>query len=314
MSGKQTPERLNIDQPGLARAVELLRAGSTVALPTETVYGLAARADDPEAVAAIYAAKGRPSFNPLIIHVASIEMARRYAAFDARAEELAARFWPGPLTLVLPRRIDAEVAPAVSAGLDTIAIRMPAHAAMRSVIERLGVPLAAPSANRSGGVSPTTAEHVAHSLKDRIAAIVDGGACTCGLESTILALRPTGGWQLLRPGPLEEEALETLLGPSQALQSDRIEAPGQMTSHYAPGKPVRLNVTDRQDDEFLIGFGSVSGDTTLSASGDLTEAANRLYACLFESAESEKPKVAVASIPDTGLGKALNDRLKRAAA
>ncbi len=314
MGGKQAAERLDAGQGGIARAAALLRAGSVVALPTETVYGLAGRADSEDAVAAIYRAKGRPLFNPLIVHVASLDDARRIAVLDERAEALAARFWPGPLTMVLPLRAGSGIATAVTAGLPSIALRMPAHPAMQGVLRALGHPLAAPSANRSGGVSPTTADHVAHSLGGRVAAILDGGECAQGIESTIVALRDGGGWQILRPGPLTQAALSDVLGSPPVAGDHGIEAPGQLASHYAPGKPVRLDATAAEADEFLIGFGPVPGDCDLSPGGDLAEAAARLYACLHRAAADNRPRIAVAPIPDDGIGAAINDRLRRAAA
>lgn len=311
-------ERLSGDERGIARAVALLSAGELVAIPTETVYGLAARADSPEAVAAIYRAKGRPGFNPLIVHVASLAMARDLAEVDARAERLAARFWPGPLTLVLPIRPGAALAPAVTAGLATVAVRQPAHPVIAAVLDRLGLPLAAPSANRSGGLSPTQARHVAASLGSAPAAILDGGACERGMESTIAALRPQGGWQLLRPGPIAEATLAEELGAATPLSVEegaaRIEAPGQLARHYSPGKPLRLEANAPLADEYMIGFGAIPGDTTLSASGDPGEAAARLYACLHRAAASPRPRIAVAPVPATGEGAAINDRLRRAAA
>ena len=301
------------DESGLAQTAEILRAGGLVALPTETVYGLAGRADSEAAVAAIYRAKGRPDFNPLIVHVACIAQAERLALFDDRAALLAERFWPGPLTLVLPLRKEASIAPAVTAGLATIAIRMPAHPLLRAVLGRLGLPLAAPSANRSGGVSPTSAEHVQVSFGAAAPPILDGGASENGLESTIVALRP-GGWQLLRPGPIPESAVAALLGDAMPVEAGRIEAPGQLARHYAPGKPVRLDADAAQAGEFLIGFGPVAGDCSLSPAGDLAEAAARLYRCLHEAAASKRPRIAVAPVPSEGIGAAINDRLRRAAA
>ena len=309
----ECPELLQPDEAGLARAATILRGGGVVAVPTETVYGLAARADSDAAVAAIYRAKGRPDFNPLIVHVASLDMARRLARFDAQAEQLAARFWPGPLTLVLPLREGSGVAPAVTAGLPTVALRMPDHSLTRALLAALQLPLAAPSANRSGAVSPTEPAHVAHSLGPRVDAILHGGACPRGLESTIVALRD-GGWQLLRPGPVTEAEIEELLGPALALDHARIEAPGQLAQHYSPGKPVRLGAENAEEDEFLIGFGLVPGDCSLSPSGDLAEAAARLYACLHAGAASGRARIAVAAIPEDGMGAAINDRLRRAAA
>lgn len=305
---------LQADEAGIARAAALLRDGRLVAVPTETVYGLAARADSEAAVAAIYRAKGRPEFNPLIVHLASREQARSLAELDARANLLAERYWPGPLTLVLPVRSEAAVASAVTAGLPTIALRMPDHAVMRSLLGKLGLPLAAPSANRSGSVSPTSAEHVAGSLGGAIDAVLDGGRCKRGLESTIVALREDGSWQLLRPGPIPETELADLLGPARPLADAAIEAPGQLARHYSPGKPLRLNARGASEDEYLIGFGEVAGDCSLSDDGDLALAAARLYACLHRAAGSDRPRIAVAPIPEEGIGAAINDRLRRAAA
>ena len=306
------PQILEPGDAGLARAAELLRRGKLVAVPTETVYGLAARADSDAAVAAIYRAKGRPDFNPLIVHVATLEMAHRLAEFDHRAEDLAARFWPGPLTLVLPLREDAGLASAVTAGLSTVALRMPDQPLTRRLLSEVGLPLAAPSANRSGAVSPTDAQHVVASLGERIDAVLDGGPCPRGLESTIAALRPRG-WSLLRPGPVTESQLIALLGAADAVDEGRIEAPGQLAQHYSPGKPVRLGATAAEEDEYLIGFAGLAGDCNLSPAGDLAEAAARLYACLHQAAASGHPRIAVAAIPETGIGAAINDRLRRAA-
>lgn len=312
MTSKHT-ERLKADAVGVARAVDLLKAGELVAVPTETVYGLAGRADSEEAVAAIYRAKGRPEFNPLIVHVAALASARAIAKFDARAEALAERFWPGPLTLVLPLHSQAPVTPAVTAGLATVAVRMPDHPVMAALLDALEVPLAAPSANRSGAVSPTCADHVMASLDGRIAAVIDAGACQRGLESTIVAVRPHG-WQLLRPGPVTRDAIAAVLGAELADIADGIEAPGQLASHYSPGKPVRLDARDAEPDEFMIGFGAISGDCNLAPDGDIALAAARLYACLHQAAESPQPRVAVAHVPSQGMGAAINDRLRRAAA
>lgn len=316
MTDKHEAAQIRVADPaGIAAAADLLRAGGLVALPTETVYGLAARADRAEAVAAIYRAKGRPDFNPLIVHVPSVEAARQLAVLDERAERLAAEFWPGALTLVLPLRGDAPVAPAVTAGLPTIALRCPAHPVMRAVLEAGGLPLAAPSANRSGGVSPTRAEHVATSLGDAVPLVLDGGPCAAGLESTIVALRANGCWQVLRPGPIAAERIAAVLGCApDAVTSAAIEAPGQLASHYAPGKPVRLNAMAAEPDEFLIGFGPVIGDVSLSRSGDLAQAAAQLYAALHAAAASAKPRIAIAPVPAEGIGAAINDRLARAAA
>ncbi|GMM91826.1 L-threonylcarbamoyladenylate synthase [Qipengyuania sp. MTN3-11] len=307
MTGKYATEQLGADAEGIGRAAAILREGGLVAIPTETVYGLAARADSEAAVARIYTAKGRPGFNPLIVHVASQERATQFATFDAPARELAERHWPGPLTLVLPALPDNGLAPAVSAGLPTIALRCPEHPVMRAVLTELDLPLAAPSANRSGSVSPTTAAHVLATLDGRVDAVINGGECQGGLESTIAAVRGDGRIEELRPGPIT-------FASGRHLRTDHpIEAPGQLASHYSPGKPLRLNATGGADDEFLIGFGTVEGDCGLSPSGDLVEAASRLYACLHEAAASDRPRIAVAPVPNEGIGRAINDRLRRAA-
>ncbi|WP_271079086.1 L-threonylcarbamoyladenylate synthase [Aurantiacibacter sp. MUD61] len=313
MSGKN-PAILEPDASGIAQAAQLLREGKLVALPTETVYGLAARADDAGAVAEIYRAKSRPDFNPLIVHVSSLAMAKRLAQFDDRAENLARRYWPGPLTLVLPLREDAGIAPAVSAGLSTIALRQPAHPVAAAVLSELDLPLAAPSANRSNALSPTSAAHVLASFGEDSPPILDGGEAKAGLESTIVALRENGEWSVLRPGPIPVEELEDLLGPQEKSRGATIEAPGQLKKHYSPGKPVMLDCAKPTEGAFMIGFGSVQGDTTLSATGDLAEAAARLYACLHKAAASEKQTICVAPIPEEGMGRAINDRLRRAAA
>ncbi len=292
---------------GIAAAVAALAAGTIVALPTETVYGLAADAADPAAVARIFAAKGRPGFNPLIVHVADLAAAEALVEINAVARGLATRFWPGPLTLVLPARPGNGIAPAVAAGLPTLAVRVPAHPVMQAVLRALGRPLAAPSANASGSISPTTAAHVTASLGARVPLIVDGGPTPGGLESTIVAVdgdRVT----LLRPGGITADALGV-----NARAGAGITAPGQLASHYAPRQPVRLNVTEARAGEFLIGFGAVLGDLTLSASGDLTEAAAALFAALHTAQASSAATIAVAPIPDVGVGIAINDRLKRAA-
>lgn len=305
MTGKTATDVVLADEAGIVRAADILRAGGLVAVPTETVYGLAARADSAEAVAKIYEAKGRPSFNPLIVHVRDEEQAARYAEFSAKASSYARRYWPGPLTLVLPRHGNAALAPAVTAGLDTVALRAPRHKVMRALLEVIEFPLAAPSANRSGFISPTTADHVLASLGGRIDMVLDAGPCEAGVESTILAIRDDGTVDVLRPGPLDLG--EVASGPA-------IEAPGQLAQHYAPGKPVRLNAVSAAPDEFLIGFGNIAGDCTLSDRGDLQEAASRLYDCLHQGAASDQSRIAVAPIPEKGVGVAINDRLRRAAA
>lgn len=283
----------------------MIRAGGCVAVPTETVYGLAADATDSAAVAGIYAAKGRPSFNPLIVHVPDLAAAEEIARFDEAARALATRFWPGPLTLVLPLRADAGIAALVTAGLDTVALRVPAHRAMQALLAACGRPLAAPSANASGTISPTRAEHVARSLAGRIPLVIDDGATPAGIESTIVM-----GGEILRPGPLTAEMLG--LKPVEA-QDGAIVAPGQLASHYAPAKPLRLNATHARAGEWLIGFGAVAGDDTLSASGDLTEAASRLFDALHRADAGGAAAIAVAPVPEDGLGAAINDRLRRAA-
>ncbi|WP_419807668.1 L-threonylcarbamoyladenylate synthase [Sphingomonas sp.] len=328
-----TPTILPFDDAAIARAAALIAAGEVVGVPTETVYGLAADARRADAVARIYAAKGRPSFNPLIVHVSDVAAARALAVFDADAETLAAAFWPGPLTLVLPVREGAGLARAVTAGLPTVAIRVPAGRAMRALLAASGAPLAAPSANRSGGISPTTSAHVAASLGAAVPLILDDGACPAGVESTIVA-----GRAVLRPGPVTAamvaNALHTSEGespvantaeetaaptsdtlPSKGRPSEgwKPTAPGQLPSHYAPDKPLRLNATVAESGEWLIGFGALAGDDTLSATGDLTAAAAQLFAALHRADASDKPRIAVAPVPMEGIGAAINDRLHRAA-
>lgn len=289
----------------IVQASRLILAGEPVAVPTETVYGLAADATNAEAVARIYEAKGRPSFNPLIVHVPNSETARQIGEFDGKAQALAAKHWPGPLTLVVPLRSQAGIASIVTAGLPTIGIRVPAHPAMKALLRSGDRPLAAPSANASGSISPTRAEHVMKSLGGRIPLIIDGGPTERGLESTIVAA--TGGpLRLLRAGPIEVDA--------EMSSGDTIEAPGQLASHYAPSKPVRINALSGDNDEFLIGFGSVAGEANLSLSADLVEAAARLFDLLHQADESPRSRIAVAPVPDGGLGAAINDRLRRAAA
>ena len=287
--GNATGQIRAADEAGIATAAALIRGGGLVAVPTETVYGLAARADSDDAVAAIYRAKGRPDFNPLIVHVPDLATAEQLAHFDGMAS-------------------------AVSAGLPTVALRCPDHPVMQALLVACGLPLAAPSANRSGAVSPTSAAHVAASLGDRVGLVLDGGETRRGIESTIVAIRADQGWTLLRPGPIDEAEISALLGPQTGVTSSTIEAPGQLASHYAPGKPVRLDAVQAKSGEFLIGFGPVAGNVTLSETGDLAEAAARLYACLHLAAVSQYACIAVAPIPHTGIGAAINDRLARAAA
>ena len=308
--------RIEADDHGIATAAALLRAGHGVAIPTETVYGLAADATSPQAVAAIYAAKGRPAFNPLIVHVASAAAAARIAVLDDAAMRLAGAFWPGALTLVLPLREDAGIAALVTAGLETVAVRVPAHPVAQAVMQATDLPLAAPSANPSGRISPTTAAHVldeATGLGGLIAAVLDGGACPVGVESTIV------GWQdghavLLRPGGTPAEALEAALDGrlSHPAPQPVPNAPGQLASHYAPDAPLRLNAAMAEPGETLITFGQ-GGAFSLSPTQDLVEAAARLFDVLRRADQAGRP-IAVQPIPDHGLGAAINDRLRRAAA
>ncbi|HVL78245.1 MAG TPA: L-threonylcarbamoyladenylate synthase [Sphingomicrobium sp.] len=295
---------LPISDAAIAQAARLVLAGEPVAVPTETVYGLAADATNPQAVARIYSAKGRPNFNPLIVHLPDLAAAERIGVFTDEARTPAEKHWPGPLTLVVPLRQNSPIASLVTAGLPTIALRVPAHPAMQALLAACGRPLAAPSANASGAISPTRAEHVLRSLGGRIPLILDAGPTERGIESTIVAA--TGGpLRLLRRGPVEIDAEEAT--------GDQIEAPGQLASHYAPSKPLRLEVTRSEADEYLIGFAAVPGDSTLSASGNLAEAAARLFDMLHVADASSKGRIAVAPVPNHGLGAAINDRLRRAA-
>lgn len=306
-------ELLQGDQGGIVRAAELLSEGRLIALPTETVYGLAGDARNDAAVARIYQAKGRPSFNPLIVHLADAADATAYVAWSEDAQRLADAFWPGPLTLVLALRAGHGLSPLVTAGLDTVALRVPAHPLARAVLRAYGGPVAAPSANPSGRISPTTVAHVLDGLSGRIDAVIDGGTCDVGLESTIIGLAGTP--TLLRPGGIPRENLETALGRPLADTTDgRITAPGQMRSHYAPGARVRLNATRAQPGEVLLGFGAMSCDLNLSETGDLVQAAANLFAHLHALDRPDITGIAVAPIPDTGMGLAINDRLRRAAA
>jgi L-threonylcarbamoyladenylate synthase len=303
------------DQAGFSQAAAILGDGGLVAFPTETVYGLGADARNDLAVARIFEAKGRPRFNPLIVHVPDVAAAKRHVIWDDTADRLASAFWPGPLTLVLPLRPDTTLSPLVTAGLPTLAIRVPAHPVARALLTAFDGPVAAPSANPSGRISPTEAAHVAAGLTGRIDAIIDGGACGVGVESTIVGLGNTP--RLLRPGGLPQEAIEAALGgPLEMVQSgDPLTAPGQMTSHYAPGAKVRLNVTEPMHGERLLGFGAVEGATlNLSVAGDLTEAAAQLFHHLHALDQGGGTPIAVSPVPEVGLGRAINDRLRRAAA
>jgi L-threonylcarbamoyladenylate synthase len=307
----------------IAEAARLVQQGGLVAFPTETVYGLGADATNERAVAAIFEAKGRPRFNPLISHVLDAGEAQRFVQWNGRAEELANRFWPGPLTLVLPRADGSPIALLATAGLDTVAIRAPSHPIAQALIRAAGRPIAAPSANRSGTVSPTTAQHVAQSLGERVPIVVDGGPCPVGVESTVLDLTtpvPT----LLRPGGATREAIEEVVGPmalSKALPSgdSALKSPGQLKSHYAPNRPVRLAAKSVAADEGLLAFGSevprgAMLTLNLSPAGDLGEAAANLFSMMRALDRPGIARIAVMPIPAMGLGLAINDRLRRAAA
>ena len=301
----------------IQKAALLIREGGLVAFPTETVYGLGANAYDDKAVAAIFEVKGRPQFNPLIVHVAGLEAAREVVCFNAMAEVLAKKFWPGPLTFVLPRK-DKRVSYLVSAGLETLAVRMPSHPIAKRFLAACEVPVAAPSANISGRVSPTRYEHVAEALADKIGMILDGGASEVGLESTVVDLT-TEVPVLLRAGGVTVEELEEALGQKVIISGESAPAaprsPGQLLSHYAPSLPVRINAEYAHEGEAFLGFGECEGATlNLSRSGDLKEAAANLFAYLrlLDKAADFKG-IAVAPIPSVGIGLAINDRLKRAA-
>jgi L-threonylcarbamoyladenylate synthase len=306
----------------IERAAELLRAGELVAFPTETVYGLGANARDGKAVARIFAAKGRPRFNPLIVHVADLAEAERIAELGEVARTLAARFWPGPLTLVLRARAGSAISELVTAGLDTIAVRVPAHPVAQALLSVSGLAIAAPSANLSGHVSPTRAEHVAADLGDKVELIVDGGPCAHGLESTIIDA--TGdALVLLRAGAVTVEQIEAVCARTLTRVLPGIDgqptAPGQLASHYAPRARLRLDVERAEPGEALLAFGPVAAPhdgpmINLSATGDLLEAAANLFAALRALDASGAGTIAVMPIPDTGLGEAINDRLRRGAA
>jgi len=311
---KSITQILTARDSGIDSALNFLSDGCLVAFPTETVYGLGADARNDIAVAKIFEAKGRPRFNPLIIHVASTEAARKIAMFDGTADRLAAAFWPGPLTLVLPLRKSAGISPLVSAGLPTVAVRVPAQPLAHKLLNRFNGPVAAPSANLSGKISPTSADHVIHGLSGKIAAVLDGGTCDVGLESTIIGFAPDP--VLLRPGGLPAEAIETCLGTplGAAPVSAAPISPGQLASHYAPDALMRLNAPKRITGEVLLGFGNVECDLNLSPSGDMVEAAANLFHHLRALDEQKVQRIAVSPIPNHGLGRAINDRLQRAAA
>ena len=296
----------------VAAAAEALREGGLVLMPTETVYGLAADAANARAVAAVYAAKGRPSFNPLIAHVSDLAMARRIARFDDRAEALATAFWPGPLTLVLPVADAAAVCDLARAGLDTVAVRAPGHPLAQALIAALGRPVVAPSANRSGRPSPTTYADAVEETGPAAAAALDGGPCDVGLESTVVALLDAP--RLLRPGAVTRAQIEAVVGPLAEADNDAKRSPGRLARHYAPDAPVRLDVTDPAPGEAWLSFGpEAASPWNLSPSGDLAEAAANLFAYLRAADRTAPTGIAVAPIPQEGLGEAINDRLKRAA-
>lgn len=307
------------DAGGVAEAARILREGGLVAFATETVYGLGADATSPEAVAKIYAAKDRPAFNPLIAHVTGLDAARREARFSPVATRLAEAFWPGPLTLVLPLAEGASVCELARAGLQSVALRAPDHAVAQAMLAAVGRPVAAPSANRSGRVSPVTSAHVLEDLSDRIDAVLDAGPTSVGLESTIVACLD-GPPVLLRPGGVSRERIEALVGPLAAPVSGKVEAPGMLASHYAPRARLRLDARELREGEAGLDFGGrfrAAGDVPtldLSARGDLVEAAARLYFCLRELDATGADAIAVAPIPADNIGEAIRDRLMRAAA
>jgi L-threonylcarbamoyladenylate synthase len=311
---------LHPDAEAIGRAAAALAAGQLVAFPTETVYGLGADATDDRAVAAIFAAKRRPRFNPVIVHLADAQAAAALVAFNREAERLAAAFWPGPLSLVLPRREGCPVSLLASAGLDSLAVRVPSHPVAHALLAACGRPVAAPSANPAGRLSPTTAAHVAAALGDAVALILDGGPCPVGLESTVVDLTVTPP-ALLRPGAVTAEALEAEIGPLAAAvtDADAPKSPGLLLRHYAPARPVRLDARDVRADEALLAFGpdapaGAAETCNLSPRGDLTEAAANLFAMLHRLDRPEHRAIAVMPVPERGLGRAINDRLRRAAA
>jgi L-threonylcarbamoyladenylate synthase len=313
METRAEPRIRRADDDAIADAARMLREGGLVAFPTETVYGLGADATNGRAVARVFEAKGRPSFNPLIVHVRDTADAESYALFNDKARTLARGFWPGPLTLVLARRPDCHLSELISAGLDTVALRVPSHPAARKLIAAAGLPIAAPSANASGKITATSAAHVAQSLSDKVDLILDGGGTPLGLESTVVGF---DGEQalLLRSGAIPREPLEAAIGPLARPGSARVQSPGQLSSHYAPRGTLRLDVREPRSGETLLAFGpdAPAAALNLSRSGDLREAASNLFAMLH--ALNDAPAIAVMPIPDTDLGEAINDRLRRAAA
>jgi L-threonylcarbamoyladenylate synthase len=303
---------LHANNADLAQAAGLLQSGGLVAFPTETVYGLGVDARNGKAVASVYAAKGRPSFNPLIVHVPNVASAQKYVVWNETAQQLADQFWPGALTMVLPLREGHGLSSLVTAGLHTLAIRVPNHPTAQRLLELANAPIAAPSANPSGRISPTTAQHVLDGLFGKIAAVLDDGACVVGLESTILGLTPDVA--LLRHGGVAVEAIEKMLSVNMPQETPKtISAPGQMESHYAPNEAVRLNASGAENGELFLGFGPMLCDLNLSENADLIEAAANLFDHLHQLDKIGKP-IAITPIPQTGLGRAINDRLRRAAA
>ena len=313
------PKILLPEPDAYREASRLLREGRVAAFPTETVYGLGADACNDRAVAGIFEAKGRPRFNPLIVHFTGQAQAETQVRFGPLARELAARFWPGPLTLVLPRRKDCQISFLCSAGLDSLGVRVPDHPVGQTLLKACGCPLAAPSANASGKISPTTAQHVSESLGDRVPLILDGGPCPVGLESTVVDLSEEAP-RLLRPGGIPEEQITALIGPlKEASSNGGLKSPGLLESHYAPNLPLRLNATEAKANEALLAFGpsratGAARTVNLSESGDLCEAAAALFASLRDLDRSDCAGIAVMPIPEQGLGAAINDRLRRAAA
>ena len=302
------------NERGLIEAADTLRGGGLVAFPTETVYGLGADAQNDTAIANIYAAKGRPQFNPLIAHFADISQAKQHVKWSNIANQLAETLWPGPLTLVLERHSRSNLSRLLSAGLSSVAIRIPSHPIAKQLLANLGGPIAAPSANISGQISPTCPEHVHADLFGRIDGILDGGSCQVGLESTIIDL--TGLPTLLRPGGIPADIIEEMLSTKLAIvqNSDAIKAPGQLASHYAPRADLRLNAKTKGTNEIMLGFGPVECDLNLSATSNLVEAAGNLFSSLHILDGDNASTIAVSPIPETGLGMAINDRLRRAAA
>ncbi|MCF2871200.1 threonylcarbamoyl-AMP synthase [Octadecabacter sp. G9-8] len=311
---KVTTRTFAANDAGFTASAAVLAAGGLIAFPTETVYGLGVDARNTEAVARLYDAKGRPSFNPLIVHVASLAQAEAFVEFDEVSKGLAQAFWPGALTLVLPLRADSGISRLVTAGLDSLAIRVPDHAVARGLMGAFAGPIAAPSANPSGQISPTKFAHVADQMTGRIDGIIDGGDCGVGLESTIVATQPVP--TLLRAGGIPTEAIEAALGSPlvRAGETGAPSSPGQLASHYAPNGTVRLNAENAEQGETLLGFGAVDAAVNLSPSGDLVEAAARLFDALHQLNALGAQRIAVSPIPERGLGRAINDRLRRAAA